>query len=188
MHRAYGGSQLGRRASSASGRDKKVPSKQAHRPEIGEDLVFQQRDWRAQRVGWALLGVLIVAGLAGLLGPGPLSNVHAGGGKGLQVEYERFVRHGAQTELRVNIMQPLSRHVRVAISREYLDTLNLQQVVPTPARVQASGQYIVYTFERAGRGPMQATFTMEPEELGTHVARIAVDDGSRATVRQFTYP
>jgi hypothetical protein len=168
--------------------DKNVPSKKTYRPEIGEDLVFQQHNWRAQRVGWTLLGVLIVAGLAGLLGPGPLSNVNARGGNGMEVEYERFVRHGAETEIRVRVTQPPSGQVRVAISREYLDTLNLQQVVPAPTRVQASGEDVLYTFELAGNGPVHATFVMQPEELGAHVAQIAIGDGSRVTVRQFTYP
>jgi hypothetical protein len=170
------------------GRDNNVPPKQAHRPEIGEDLVFQHHNWRVQRVGWALLAVLIVAGLVGLLGPGPLSNVNARGGNGLEVEYERFVRHGAQTELRVRVTQPPSGQVRIAISREYLDTLNLQQVVPAPTRVQASGVDVVYTFELAGNGPMQATFVLQPEKLGKHVARVAIDIGTRVTVQQFTYP
>lgn len=165
-----------------------MPSKQAHRAEIGEDLVFQQRNWRAQRVGWTLLGVLIAAGLAGLLGRGPLSNVNAHGGKGLEVEYERFVRHGAQTDVRVRVTQPPAGHVRIAISRAYLDSLNLQQVVPSPTQVQSSGDYLVYVFDLVGNGPMQARFVIQPEEIGAHVARIAIDDDSHVLIRQFTYP
>jgi hypothetical protein len=35
---------------------------------------------------------------------------------------------------------------------------------------------------------MQATFVIQPEELGSHVARVATEDGSSVTIRQFTYP
>lgn len=166
-----------------------MPSKQNHRPAVEEDLVFQQRDWRFQRVGWAVLALLVVAGLAGLLGPGPLSNADARGGRSLQVEYERFVRHGDQSDLRVSVAQPQSGEVRVAISREYLEAVKLQQVLPSPTRVQASGQMLVYVFEHsAGGASMQATFVVQPDRVGTHLARIALDDGSSVSIRQFTYP
>jgi hypothetical protein len=165
-----------------------VPSKQTHRPQIDEDLVFQQRNWRAQRIGWTVLGLLVVAGLAGLLGPGPLSNVNARAGEGLEVVYERFVRHGAESELKVTVRRPPSGHVRIAISRDYLDQLNLELVRPAPTEVQSSGADTVYVFGHAGRESMRATFVIQPEELGAHVARVATEDGSSVTVRQFTYP
>jgi hypothetical protein len=166
-----------------------VPSKQSYRPEIDVDLDFQQRDWRMQHIGWALLALLVAAGLAGLLGPGPLSNVHARGSQGLEVEYERFVRHGAESEIRVSVPQPASGRVRIAITREYLESLNLQQVLPSPALVRPSRDSLVYEFERAIEdGPVQATFVIQPGELGSHVARVAVDAGSSVAIRQFTYP
>jgi hypothetical protein len=168
-----------------------VPARQAHRPEVDEDLVFQQRDWRVQRVAWALLALIVLAGLAGLLGPGPLSKTEARSGDALEVEYERFVRHGSHAELQVKIgiPRPNPGTVQVAISREYLSAMNLQQVIPLPARVRSAGRSLLYAFESApGKALVQATFVIEPEELGSHTAEIAVADGSRVTIRQFTYP
>jgi hypothetical protein len=165
-----------------------VPSKQTRHPPIDEDLVFQHRNWRVQRIGWAVLGLLVVAGLAGLLGPGPLSNVNARAGDRLQVDYERFVRHGAQSEIRVTVRRPPPGHVRIAISRDHLDQLNLERVRPSPTEVRSSGEDTVYVFGHAGSESMQATFVIQPEELGSHVARVATEDGSSVTIRQFTYP
>lgn len=165
-----------------------MPAKHAHRADIGEDLAFQRRNWRAQRVGWVLLGLLIAAGLAGLLGPGPLSDVSARDGERLEVEYERFVRHGSPSDIRVTIPRPGTKLVRVAVSRDYLDAVWLMEILPTPMRVQAADSDVVYTFERLGSGPLEATFGIRPKALGTHEARIALDDGSRVSVRQFTYP
>jgi hypothetical protein len=165
-----------------------VPSKQTQRPPIDEDLLFQQRNWRVQRIGWMVLGLLIVAGLAGLMGPGPLSRVNARAGERLEVDYERFVRHGAASELKVTVRRPASGQVRVAISRDYLDQLNLERVRPSPTEVQSSGGDAVYVFGHAGGQSMQATFVIQPEELGSHVARVAAGDGSSVTIRQFTYP
>jgi hypothetical protein len=165
-----------------------VPRNQAHRPEIGQDLVFQRYSWRAQRFGWALLIVLMAAGLAGLLGPGPLSNVSARDGKDLAIEYERFVRHGSKTEIRVRVEPSQPGPVRIAITRAYLGQSRLQQTVPEPVSVQASGTDAIFTFDVEINSPLQATFVMEPGEIGTHTARIATADGSSVTLRQFTYP
>lgn len=41
--------------------------------EIEEDLRLQHRLWTAERVGWLMVGVLVLAALAGLFGTGPLS-------------------------------------------------------------------------------------------------------------------
>jgi hypothetical protein len=168
-----------------------VPAQATRRLEVNEDPDFQQLDWRIQRAGWVILALIIAAGLAGLLGPGPLSKTTVLGGSGLAVEYERFLRHGAQSELLVNVAGEAQPHgpVRVAISREYLAGLDLQQVTPSPIRVQSAGDAVVYVFENlAGRGSLQAKFAFQPGKLGTHAGVIAVDGGARVSIRQFAYP
>jgi hypothetical protein len=44
---------------------------------VGEDLEFQRRWWRFERVVWTIFLLILVADLAGLLGRGPLSKTHA---------------------------------------------------------------------------------------------------------------
>jgi hypothetical protein len=112
-------------------------------------------------------------------------------GNSLEIEYERFVRHGRRSELqvRVSTLKPQDREVRVAVSRAYVSALNLEQVMPTPVRVLSSGRSLVYIFENAsGSGSIEATFVIEPDELGTHEAEIEVDNGVTVSIRQFTYP
>lgn len=168
-----------------------MPTQGTRRLEINEDLDFQQRDWRIQRVGWGILAAILCAALAGLLGPGPLSKAQVRGGHSLDVEYERFLRHGAQSELLVKVASagPRAGQVRVAISRDYLSGLDLHQVTPSPLRVLTAGQSIVYVFERVpGPGALHARFVFQPDQLGARAGGIAVDDGSRVSIRQFTYP
>ena len=168
-----------------------VSAQSTRRLEINEDPAFQQRDWRIQRVGWAILALIIAVALAGLLGPGPLSGTMVSSGKTLEVEYQRFLRHGSQSELLVKVddEEQTAGEVRIAISRDYLDALDLQQVTPSPILVQAAGQSVVYVFARvAGSGPMQVKFAFEPDKLGAHSGRIAVAEDSRVLIRQFTYP
>ena len=45
--------------------------------QIHQDLCQERREWKIQRVGWLLMALMLVAALAGLLGPGPLSSTIA---------------------------------------------------------------------------------------------------------------
>ena len=38
---------------------------------IEEDRAYQRREWRFERIGWAVMAALLMAGLIGLLGDGP---------------------------------------------------------------------------------------------------------------------
>ena len=152
-------------------------------------MTFQQKDWRAQRVGWVLLALVLAAGLAGLLGPGPLSSATASGGDTLHVEYERFVRHGSQTHVTVRIAAAEPGPLQLTISRQYLEAFHVKQILPAPARVQAGDPDLVYTFEGPDTaGPVELKFFLQPESLGSHTGRLSSGLGSAVTLRQFTYP
>ena len=158
-------------------------------PDIEEDLGFQRNDWRMQRAGWALLALIIAAGLAGVLGPGPLSSAKTRGEGDLTVEYERFVRHGGQTDLTVYIANTNPGPLHLTISRDYLAARNLQQILPSPLRVQPAGSSLRYVFDGPTEpGPVHVRFVFQPDELGLHEARITTGVGPAVSIRQFTYP
>jgi hypothetical protein len=58
---------------------------------IREDMHFQRRTWLIERIGWTLLGLIILAALAGLFGYGPASHATLQSGD-LRASYERFQR------------------------------------------------------------------------------------------------
>jgi hypothetical protein len=62
--------------------------------QIDEDLAFQRREWKIQRVGWGAMALVIIAALLGVFGTGPLSNATLER-EGLRLEYERFCRFAA---------------------------------------------------------------------------------------------
>jgi hypothetical protein len=65
--------------------------------ELEDDMRFQHRLWRIERLGWVLMGLLVVAAAA-ILGPGPLARTQASGGR-LLVEYDRVARLHTATEI-----------------------------------------------------------------------------------------
>src|SRR4051794_40698086 len=96
--------------------------------EIEQDLAYQRREWAFERVGWLLLGLLLLAALVGLLGRGPLSNTTAGDPGGpLRVEYQRFLRHRSTSTLRVHLGPNAARgnEAHLWLDREYLEGMEV---------------------------------------------------------------
>ena len=79
--------------------DRKV-NEQGGNPELEfeQDLSFQRREWSIQRAGWLVMATIVIAGLIGLFGAGPLSSANAEAGP-LQLQYSRFERRHAPSEL-----------------------------------------------------------------------------------------
>ena len=46
--------------------------------ELDQDLIFERRTWTVERVAWVIMALVGLAALAGLLGPGPLSETTSG--------------------------------------------------------------------------------------------------------------
>lgn len=65
------------------------------------DLAFQRGDWRRERIGWALMTLLVVAAVLGLFGEGLLSSRTVGGGTVFALTHERTARRQDRTEVLV---------------------------------------------------------------------------------------
>jgi hypothetical protein len=88
--------------------------------QITEDLDFQHRIWKLQRIGWAVMVLLILAAVLGLFGRGILSRAVVTDAQGqLSVEYSRFARFQAPVELVVRIQHAADEAPSFWISREY---------------------------------------------------------------------
>jgi hypothetical protein len=156
--------------------------------QINEDLAFQRRDWFAQRIGWGVLGLVLVAGLLGLTGSGPLSRVTRSDGGSLTVEYDRFVRHGSLANLTFRTRPGAVTDARIAIDRGFLVANDLQRLVPEPDTTRSRGDEIEFAYEVAPGGALNARWTFEPEDIGRHTTTVRLNDGAPVEIRQFTYP
>lgn len=157
--------------------------------ELAEDLGFQERMWRAQRISWVIMGLLALAALLGLFGGGPLAGASAGGrGDPVSVAgYERFVRLGSPTALRVRLDPPPGRgEVRLWVGGRYLEGVRLQRITPEPAGARVDSGGVLYTFRTSG-GPAVVTFDLEPDRAGLAEGTLR-SGGGRVTFRQLVYP
>jgi hypothetical protein len=160
--------------------------------EIDQDLDYQRREWRLQRVGWVCMAVVVAAALAGLLGRGPLSDATAEAAGGtLRVGYNRFAHRHAPEELRITAAAGLAEggELRLVIGRAFLDGVEVTSVSPAPLRVEAGPDDHTFVFRVSEpSAPVGLTLHYEPDATGRRPGRVGVAGRAAAEFRQFVYP
>ncbi|MCI0548840.1 MAG: hypothetical protein L0027_16345 [Candidatus Rokubacteria bacterium] len=160
-----------------------------------EDLAFQERSWRLQRLGWGLMLIASLAAVLGLFGSGPLSRASIGSETGgpLRLEYARFVRVDAPSVLRVRIAAVGPGRERgtasLWLNREYLERMRVEEVLPPPVAVEARGPEMHYTFAASGEpAPLSVTFRLRPTAAGLLRADIGLPRGPVVPFTQIVFP
>jgi uncharacterized membrane protein YcaP (DUF421 family) len=108
--------------------------------QVGTDLEFEYRWHTLQQIAWTLIGLLIITGLLGIFGRGPLSKIRIRSDTGAAtLEYERFARYKTPATLKLFINGSTSSRgeVTVSVSRTLLETIKIEQTAPTPVAVRA---------------------------------------------------
>ena len=160
--------------------------------EIEINPAFQRRSWRVQRVGWMVFAALAFAALAGLFGAGPLSNAEAGSqASGLRIEYERFARLHAPTNLVIRTDRRLARNdeLAVVLSGAALRGLELPSTMPPPDGTSVAPEAVILRF-RTDRQPGELTVVLhaKPRQMGLLTTQVGLRDGPTHAIRQWIYP
>jgi hypothetical protein len=161
--------------------------------EISQDLDFQRSSWKAQRFGWAIMLLVVVAALLGLFGGGPLSSAKLGGeGSPLRADYERFLRLDSPTKLTVYVGAAAVRGDSTAelwLDRNWLAGVEIKAITPEPEKTRTGANQVIYTF-RLDPSATSARFTYEVEtrSLGRINGRLGLLNGPSYSFSQFAYP
>jgi hypothetical protein len=150
-----------------------------------EDLRFERRWHRIQRIGRALLVIAIVAAVVGVFGTGPLASATAEGPGGrFSVDYDRFVRSTQSTSLQISAQGAVGPGT-VAIAQAFLQATSLSDVSPQPDSETARGGRVVLSYQ--GSLPDEIELQLAPETIGVHQATVWVG-GAPVRFRQVTWP
>src|SRR3954462_11584167 len=158
--------------------------------EIDEDLDFERRQWVVQRVSWVIVVLILVAGFAGVFGVGPLSYTQTTVGP-MTVEYQRFIRNLAPTELHLRVDQSaaVDGQIHIWLDQSFVDEFEIQEVNPEPVAMESGPDRVVYQFAVAESNPVaEIAFDLEPNEPGPSHSQIGVLDGPEVDFDQFVYP
>ena len=159
------------------------------RLQIAEDLSFQRRTWRFERIGWAAFCLVILAGAVGLFGGGALGDVEARSADGsVTVTHPRFARRQSPLELVVRAASA-EGELRIWFTEQYLAELDIERVTPPPERVELGAARIEYVFPwRGAPGMVSVTFVLEVQRPGFVRGEVGSGEGAGVAVRHFVYP
>jgi hypothetical protein len=163
----------------------------ADRLELEEYDQFQRWEWRLQRLGWLIWATLLGAGLAGLLGPGPLSRQTATSRDGsLTIVYDKYVhfQHPITVEATM-LADGDDQELRLHLSRSLLDRVQIERIEPTPAAERLTPDGIQYDFSTApGATRVKAAFHVVFEKIGVSEGQWRLQSGAPVVVSQLVYP
>jgi hypothetical protein len=158
--------------------------------ELEYEEAFHQRMWRVRRVGWLGMVLLMLAGFGGFLGGGPMSRAEVRTSHGVRIEHARFARAEAPQTLQAHLPVPAADGYRLAVSREFLDRVRIDSVVPHPLRTEVHVDRVVYVFAgpSATAAAAVATFHFTPHSMGLVRAGFGVPDLATLTIWMIVYP
>jgi hypothetical protein len=118
------------------------------RPEdVPVDELVRARRYR--RIGLAVLGVVVVAGLFNLLGVRREVVSDSADGYRLVVEYTRVTRPGLASTWKVEVSREggFDGPVTLSTNSDYFDRFDFNQFYPEPASTASRGDVVLLTFE-----------------------------------------
>ena len=161
--------------------------------EIDEDIAFQRREWRWQRVGRWLLTSFVLMAASGLFGNGPLSHATAGGaGDAIRLEFERFIRVGATDRMTLHLRlaaAPDDAPIEFRLARAYFDGVRVHAITPPPLGIEVGPADVVVRFARPSgiTGTATIVFEIEPVQIGRLRGTVRLPDGPPLSFWQFAF-
>jgi hypothetical protein len=146
---------------------------------VGENLDFQRKWWRFERIIWTFFFLLLIADGLGLFGRGWLSKAtQTDSGKTLSLDYERIERASTPSIMTLHFGPNAihAGHIQVYVSESVIRPLGAQRISPQPATSVIGSDGITYTFD-ATQLPATAEIQLQPSFPGRHPFHIQVTGG-----------
>ena len=157
---------------------------------IDQDLPFQQRAWRYQRLAWGVLTLVLIGALLGLFGQGPLADASMVDASGtVRLDYERLTRFDRLTYLTVSLSgDPAADALEILLDTPYAEAVVLHQPMPASARMDWTAEGVQFRFPRVLGKTMIVKLLLSVKSAGPVRGRIRVNQGDWLTFTQFVYP
>jgi hypothetical protein len=157
---------------------------------VGENLEFQRKWWRFERIVWSVFLLILVCDLLGLFGRGLLSKAKQVSADGsLTLEYERMERADTPSIMTLHFADGAIHdgRVQVFVSRAVVGSLGAQRVSPQPLISAIGKGGITYTFA-ATQGPAVVQIALKPSFPGPHKFSMRMVGGEPIEGSVFVFP
>lgn len=158
--------------------------------EIEEDLQFQRRSWRAQRIGQWLVALFVLGGLLGVFGHGWLAEREAGAG-GLTARYPGFLRRQTPSEITLRLAPDPAVRERVVelwMDDALAERFEFTEIMPEPESRRLQDGRPVHRFTVNGFTAATIRLRMNSRDWGWSRARLGLVGGPEVELRQLIYP
>lgn len=157
---------------------------------VGEDLDFQRKWWRFEKIVWSVFVLILIADLLGLLGRGPLANAKGVAADGsLHLKYERVLRENTSSIMTFlpgkNAIQ--DGKLQLFVSDTIVKELGSQRIIPQPEHSAIGNGGVTYTFP-ASNNPMMIQIELKPSFLGSHPFQVEIPGHPAINAKPFVLP
>ena len=142
--------------------------------QVSEARNFQKWFWRAQRVAWVLLGLLLVAAAAGLTGGRGYYTQQTARGDGLILKAPWIMRKQAAESMTISLVSSAPQ-TGVHFDTAFAETFNIVSMTPQPVAAFATARGAGYRFERSGQGAKNLHVAVTSDRPGWANYSVVVD-------------
>lgn len=157
---------------------------------VGEDLAFQRKWWRFEKIVWTFFILILIADLTGLLGRGPLANAKQTAPDGsLQMKYERILRENTSSIVTLLPGENALKNgkLELYVSDSVVKQLGAQRIIPQPEHSTVGNGGVTYTFP-ATSIPVTIQIELKPSFIGSHTFHVGVAGHPALTAKSFVLP
>ncbi|MFJ4156644.1 hypothetical protein ACIPZF_17825 [Pseudomonas sp. NPDC089752] len=156
---------------------------------VQENMALQRRVWRFERVGWYALVVVILLGLAGVFGNGPLSDAQVSSRDGrLHVDYQRLSRSGTTDSLKIRVQGRAGELVDIQLSGSLFSVASIETLQPQPQLSRSQGDSILLQTGSSADGRVTLYLTLRSESVGRLQGQVRTGPATAVHFSTFLYP
>lgn len=161
----------------------------SRRHPVEEDMPMQQRVWRFERVGWYVLVMIVLLGLAGLFGNGPLSDAEVVSPDGrITVEYQRLSRSGTTDQLFITVQGTPGEAVMLQLEGSLFRQASIETLQPEPLRSVSNGPALLLQLGAGKDGMATLYLTLRSDHVGPLKGGVSAGPNSAVHFSTFLFP
>ena len=157
-----------------------------------QNVRLQRREVFVEKIGWLVMAAAILAALAGLAGPGPLSSRTVSSSEsGVRVDYDAIVRYEAPAELVIHFDKLAlgSQRIEVAVSRSWTNHVTVETIAPRPLAEELAAENVIYVFQAADvQSAGSVVFRYKHDSYGPLQFTVGLPGADALSIHQFILP